>query len=120
LLSTEVGFEDRTNHQQHSHLGHPVPDRGNAKGPLATIALVDPYPKKGQRTIGLVPQLLLQLRQPWLHASGFNLIEGNPVYSRCTVVGTTMPVGIPEYISTTDLVPQAVKAIAGFGFGFRL
>jgi len=87
---------------------------------LAAVAFGDPYTKKGQRNIGLVPQLLLQLRQPYLYALGFDPVECNPVYTRSAVVGSTVPVRLPEYISTIDLVPKTVETIAWLGFGFRL
>jgi hypothetical protein len=120
LLPTEIGFKDRSYHQQCSHLGHPVPDRGYAERPLAAIALGNPHSKEGQRCIRSGPQLLLQLAQPRLHPFGLDLLEADPVYTRCPTIGMAVPVCFPKHISTIDLIPKAVEPIAGFGFGFCL
>ena len=55
-----------------------------------------------------------------LRALGFDLVERDSIYTRRAIVGTTMPVCVPEHIATVDLVPQTVEAIAWLGFGFRL
>src|SRR3990172_4514467 len=91
----------------------------DAEWTLAAIAIGYPHAKKGPWAIGLAPQLLLQVRQPRHHTLGLDLLKRDPVRARSTAVGTAVPVCLPEHIFSAHLVPEAVKAIAGFGFGFR-
>src|SRR3972149_2802873 len=120
LLWAKNGFKDRANHQQQRHLRHAVRDRGDAEWTLAAIALGYPHAKKGLRAIGLAPQLLLQLRRPRSYALGLDLLERDPVHTRCPAVGTAVLVCLPEHVLSADLVPETVETIARLGLCFRL
>src|SRR5262249_4332022 len=120
LLVAEVRLEDRPDDQQHRHLRHAVANGRYAQRALPAVALGDPYPKEGLRSVLRPSQLLPQRRQPRPHAGRLDLLERLPIYARRATVGAATPVRFGQDVRAADLVPQRVEPIAGGGLGFRL
>jgi hypothetical protein len=64
LPRQQVHFEDWTDHQEHSHLRHSIPDRRDAERPFTTTRFRDPHAQQRLRRVLLRHQLPPQCFQP--------------------------------------------------------
>lgn len=118
LLRRQIRLEDRSQHQQHRRLYHPISDRRNSQRPLAALVLGDPHTQKGLGTVRLFHKLLLEVPEPRPHALSLDGQEGLPVDAGRAAVAAALRVGDLEDFPPTHLVPEAVEPVARFCLGF--
>lgn len=115
----EIRLKDRLQDQQCGHLHHSVSDRRNPQRPQLSVRLWDVYSPYRLRPVALRSQFLLQALHPSVQASLllFNLLEGDSVQARGSVVAAHSRHRRFQYIQPIDPVIQRVKPKLRFLLG---
>ena len=71
-------------------------------------------------SVCLLPERKRQFGQPPLDPIHFDVRKVLTVYSRCTLVGSALGIGMRQNILTADLVVEGVEPIASFRLRFRV
>jgi hypothetical protein len=77
---------------------YPIPNRRDAERAFTAPRLRDQNPPHRCRSIGLLGQILPQVCQPLHAARLLDRLEGHPVHTRCSPVGTGLHVGVFENV----------------------
>src|SRR5262244_1482224 len=116
----KVGFEDRVQYEQHGYHADPIPHARDAQRSEFAVGLWYKHSSDWLWPVGLLPERKRQFGQPPLHPIRFDVRKVLTVYSRCTLVGTALGIGMRQNVVAADLVVQGVEAIAGLCLSFRV
>src|SRR5262249_13718908 len=98
----------------------PIPHGRDAQRPEFAVGLRYEHASDRLRSVGLLPERKRQFGQPPLHPIRFDVRKVLTVYSRCTLVGTALGIGMRQNVVAADLVVKGVEAIAGLCLSFRV
>src|SRR6185369_2971374 len=110
----KVGFEDRLQYQHRCRHADPIPHGRDAQRPEFAVGLRYTHSSDWLRSVCLLPECKRQFSQPPLDPICFDVRKVLTVYSRCTLIGTALGIGMRQDVFTADLVVQGVEAIASF------
>ena len=108
----KVCLENRLQDQLRCRLHDAVPHRGDAQRALPSIRLGDHLQPHRSRSVGLLRQALMQLRQKAVHAPGGvqHILDADAVHTRRTTVHGHLVPGRREHVWPRDPIVQCVES----------
>jgi hypothetical protein len=120
LLEWEIGLEDRLQHKRCRCHADPIPQGRDAQGAKLAVRLRDIHAPDRSRSISLLPERKRQFAEPPLDPIRLDIRKVLAVYTRRTLVGAALGIGMRQDVGAADLVVQGVKAIPGFSLRFGM
>jgi len=116
----EVRFEDRLQHQADGGLDHPVPNGGDAEGPLPPTPLGDEDTPDGGGPVGVRPEFLGQMREE--RGDPVRLYGGqrDAIHAGGAPLGAHQGPGVTQEVGPEDLVIEEVKPEGGLRLGLAV